>query len=118
MDGFYVFLAILSIVISLIVLIKYFILCSDVKEIKSVLTSHVEPNFHFLVHNGYQDEAKRVLVKTIWNSKEMSKMRVAQSLKVFDENYRVLKNGYEEFFNVLGEDFPLYESLRSQVKEK
>jgi hypothetical protein len=66
----------------------------------------------FLISNGYKEEAKRIILRKIWEDDEMYVIRKS---KIEDPKrqiaYEKLKSKFVRYFTRIGEDSPLYDKL-------
>ena len=105
---FYVIAGIVYLIITISMIVKFFQIAKDLNYLKEKKTE----SFNFLISNGYKDEAKKVLLKEVWESDTMYNLRLSLNNKDFDVNYDIVKAKFKEKFNRLGEDFPKYEYFR------
>lgn len=123
MEDSYIVIFVISAIVSIIVLIKFFQMANDLRSLNEKVRnitqiandvhfikqrSDGELNYlnedrskgelQFLIVNGYKDEAKRMLLRKIWNQKG-------------DYSYTDLKNEYNHYFIKIGVSFPSEEDL-------
>lgn len=109
-EGIYFFVGIIYLVISIAVLVKFFQIATDVKDLKEKFWDEKD-DVEFLIANGYKEEAKRKLLKMVWSDQLMNPLKSRPTKDVFDLNYPKLKEKYNKKFIRLGEEFPTYDNL-------
>ncbi len=109
-EGIYFFVGIIYLIISIAVLIKFFQIATDVKDLKEKFWDEKD-SIDFLIANCYKEEAKRKLLKMVWNDQLMYPLKGKPTKEVFDLHYPKLKEKYNKKFMRLGEDFPTYDNL-------
>jgi hypothetical protein len=103
-------IGIISLIISIVILIKFFQIASNVKDLKEKSWFEMD-SFDFLIANNYNEEAKRKLLRQVWNDQLMNPLKNKPTKETFDLHYPRLKEKYNEKFIRLGEDFPKYDKL-------
>jgi len=123
MEIIYVLVSVISLVITILALIKFFQMASDLRSLKESLKSFAQlisdinfikqrfdgehysltedrsrSELEFLIANGYNDEAKRMLLRRIWKLKA-------------NTSYREIKQAYSYYFTKIGLEFPSEEYL-------
>lgn len=123
MEDSYIVILVISTIVSILVLIKFFQMANNLKslnkEFKKIAQiandvhfikqrSDGELNYlnevrskselQFLIVNGYKDEAKRMLLRKVWNQKGYY-------------SYSDLKKEYNHYFMKIGVTFPSEEDL-------
>jgi len=107
------FLSIVSIIISILVIVKFFQLAKDVKCLNENF-GNGKDSLDFLIINNFKEEAKRILLRQIWDEDEMYSLRNNPTIKEFDRSYNYLKNKYDAYFIAIGEPFPTYNCLKQK----
>jgi hypothetical protein len=118
MDDSYILILIISGVLGIIILIKFFQIASDLKsinekfkfviqlandvrfiknrndgELNYLTEDRSKGEIQFLIVNGYKEEARRMLLRKVWTLKS-------------EISYEELKQEYNNFFIKIGEAFP------------
>jgi len=107
------FLSIVSIIISILVIVKFFQLAKDVKCLNENF-GNGKDSLDFLIINNFKEEAKRILLRQIWDEDDMYSLRNNPTIKEFDRSYNYLKNKYNPYFIRIGETFPTYDCLKKK----
>lgn len=113
-DGFiiiYLFIGIVYLILTISMIVKFFQIAKDLNFLKQKGEFEYD-SFNFLIANGYKDEAKRVVLRKVWNDYWMQFLRDSENNKQFDTHYNKLKDRYIEEFKMLQEEFPKYDNLR------
>ena len=105
-----IFVGIIYLIISIAVLVKFFQIATDVKHLKEKALLDND-SVDFLIANGYKEEAKRQLLRIVWNDQLMKPLKDRPTKEVYDLNYPKLKEKYNKKFIRLGEEFPIYDNL-------
>lgn len=126
MDSLFLFTAVIMLVFGVLQIILFFKvwgMTNNVKKIQDKMDYpfntrrlNFDSDFMFYLYNNKKGEAKDLLLKTMWDGVYMPKMVRANTTEIFDENYSRLKNKYGKYFDMLGEEFPSYDNIRSKIK--
>lgn len=81
------------------------------KELSSE-PSEEEFMFLYLFYNKGKEAAKEQLVKMIWCTEDIKTMLTTENENLFNAARNGLKNRYERFYQMLGEEFPSFDDLR------
>lgn len=110
-------------VLQIILFFKVWGMTNNVKKIQDKMDypfntrrSNFDYDFMFYLYNSKKSEAKDLLLKTMWDGYFIPRMIRAESLEKFNEDYARLKNEYGKYFELLGEEFPTYDNIRSRIK--
>jgi len=109
-EGMYFLVGFIYLVISIAVLMKFFQIATDVKDLKAKFWDEKD-SVDFLIANGYKEEAKRKLLKMVWNDQLMNPLKSRPTKEIYNLHYPKLKEKYNKKFIRLGEDFPTYNNL-------
>jgi len=112
MEDFLIVITIIAAIISIIILIKFFQIAKDLKSVNAKLNHirHIASDVNdirlgvdrgaysknellFLIANGYKDEAKRMLLRKVWEDKR-------------EYTFEKMEQMYGEYFAQIGEPFP------------
>lgn len=95
MEDFLIVTTIIAAIISIIVLIKFFQIAKDLNYIKQKIDreTYSKNEVSFLIANGYKDEAKRMLLRKVWEVKDKYP-------------YNKIKSSFSKYFAQIGEPFP------------
>lgn len=110
-------------ILQIVLFFKIWGMTNDVKEIvqkmrfpynkeESSLSEHYSI-FLFLLYNKSKDEARNYLLKVMWNDGYMSAMVNCRTVESFDEYRAKLKEEYQEWFDKLGEEFPIFDNIKA-----
>jgi len=113
----YVLLGIAYLIITISMIIKYFEMAKNIKCLNENF-GNGNDSLEFLIINDFKEEAKRILLREIWDEDEMYALRNNPSnnptIKEFDRSYNYLKNKYDAYFIAIGEPFPTYNCLKQK----
>ena len=126
MDSLFLFTAVIMLVFGVLQIILFFKvlgMTNNVKKIQDKMDypfntrrANFDYDFMFYLYNNKKNEARDLLLKTMWDGYFIPRMIRAENKDKFDENYSRLKNEYGKYFDMLGEEFPSYDNIRNNIK--
>lgn len=115
----------ISSILSIILFFKVWAMTNNVKNIESKLNKILAckeqeqgdftSDVMFYIYNKRFAEAKELLQKNMWNHYAMRNLVSAKTEAEFDDAYRMLKQDYIYWFQLIGETFPSFNHMREII---
>ena len=117
LDFFTILIYLIGAIISIVMIVKYFILCKNVEALRDAQTPLVDFNerFALLLSVGDKEEAKRLLLGHIQKHSVFGEAFGTSGYAYTVESRKEIKETYGKYMEALGMDFD-FEAVDSFVK--